>query len=75
MHFVTDPLANPVKIPWVLEGAFLISLVGAHVSASTLHANQCREWRLETAMTGHSAHKGVRSCFVRVDFVEWNKHE
>ena len=53
MHFAVDPLADVIKIPWLLQGAFLLSLVGAHIHAATLHACDCREWRLEVAMTGH----------------------
>lgn len=52
LNFVVDPCQSPVIIPWALEGAFLMSLIGAHVNASVLHGNLCRKWRLEVAFTG-----------------------
>lgn len=52
MHYIVDPTSSKLDIPWCLEGSFIFSLIGAHVSAAVLHGHACPKWRLETAMTG-----------------------
>ena len=59
MNFVVDPFASKIQIPWMLEGAFVVSLVLAHVQAAYLHHCTCRKWRLLTALTG----EGIGSLF------------
>ena len=49
---MADPAAPKLAVPYVLRGAFLMSLLGAHTMAPILHKSGDRAWRLETAMTG-----------------------
>jgi hypothetical protein len=55
LHFVTDPLAEKITIPWALEGAFIFSLMGALVNGPLLHGNISRQARLQLAMEGFYA--------------------
>ncbi|CAJ1354521.1 unnamed protein product [Effrenium voratum] len=52
MHFVVDPAARVVQIPWLMEGAFIFSLIGALATASLLHGDLPRKERLEHALSG-----------------------
>ena len=51
-NFCINPLQKEVKVPWVLQGAMLFSLVGAHAQAALLHSSKDLLWRVETAMCG-----------------------
>ena len=51
-NFCINPLEKEVKVPWILQGAMLFSLVGAHAQAALLHSNKDLLWRVETAMCG-----------------------
>ena len=51
-NFVLDPSRDEVEVPWVVQGAMMFSLLGAHVQASLLHGSQDLAWRVETAMCG-----------------------
>lgn len=66
MNFVVDPLENVIEIPWVLEGAFLMSLVGAHIIGAMLHNNPSRHFHLELALTGALVCIGIDSCITMV---------
>ena len=52
MNFAVDPLAKVIQIPWPMEGAFVMSLVGAHIIGAMLHSNPSRHFHLELAFTG-----------------------
>jgi hypothetical protein len=49
---VIDPCKSKLQVPWCLQGAFLMALVGGHIQASLLHGGLDVKLRLETAMTG-----------------------
>lgn len=51
-NFVLDPSEKTPKVPWLLEGALIFSLIGGHIQAAVLHANLELRHRLELAMTG-----------------------
>lgn len=52
LHYVANPQEKSFSIPWCLQGAFVFSLIEAHVMSALLHKEVSRQWRLETAMTG-----------------------
>ena len=52
-NFALNPLASEVQIPWMLQGAMMFSLLGAHVQGCVLHRNSSLTWHVETAMCGH----------------------
>jgi hypothetical protein len=52
MNFALDPFSERIQVPWMLEGAFIMSLILVHVQAAYLHSSNCRKWRLQTALTG-----------------------
>ena len=52
LNFVTEPFATKIGVPWMLEGAFVMSLLVAHIQAAYLHTCTDRLWRLQTALTG-----------------------
>ena len=54
-NFLLKPESKNIEIPWCLEGSFLLSLIGAHIQASVLHAGLNPRERLETAMCGFLA--------------------
>lgn len=45
-------MTSPVKVPWTLQGAFILSLLGACIQGSVLHSDMDVKVRLETAFTG-----------------------
>jgi len=52
LNLVIDPRQDRIAIPWILEGQFILNLIGALCMASVQHRNRSLRWRLETAVTG-----------------------
>ncbi len=51
-NYVIDPNQRAPKVPWLLEGALIFSVIGGHIQAAVLHADLELRHRLELAMTG-----------------------
>ena len=71
-NFALNPgEAETVKVPWVLQGAMVFSLMGGMVQASLLHASKDVLWRLETAMVGNF--EGIQRLHFLIFFVLFSK--
>ena len=60
MNFVPDPMERVIQVAWPLEGAFVMSLLGAHVIGAMLHSNPSHHFHLELAFTGVLVKKVTR---------------